>query len=108
MTERVALPDEAQAALERIGSADLVVGLATAGPSATASVVAGAARAGLDTHFAGQATAVVHVDQAASEETAAGVAAALGAVRLVRVPTGAGNPTDRALDWAQAVRTVLT
>lgn len=108
MTETVALPDETQAALERIGTADLVVGLATAGPSATASVVAAAARAGLDTHFAGQTAAVVHVEQATSEETTAGVASALGAVRLVRVPAGTSRPTDGALDWAQAVRMVLT
>ncbi|MGH7348579.1 MAG: hypothetical protein ACREI6_01085 [Candidatus Rokuibacteriota bacterium] len=108
MTETVALPDETEAALERLGTADLVVGLATAGPSATASVVATAARAGLDAHFAGQAAAVVHVTQAASEETAAGVAAALGTVRLVQVPAAAGHPSDGALDWAQAVRTVLT
>ncbi|MEX2221883.1 MAG: hypothetical protein WEG40_08800, partial [Candidatus Rokuibacteriota bacterium] len=61
--ETAALPDEVRAAIERIGTADLVVGLATAGPSATAGVVAAAARAGLDAHVGGQAAAVIHVDQ---------------------------------------------
>lgn len=106
--DALALPDEVRVAVERIGTADLVVGLATAGPSATAGVVAAAVRAGLDAHFAGQTAVVVHVDQAASEETATAVAAALGPVRLVRVPATAGRAADGALDWAHAVRTVLT
>jgi hypothetical protein len=101
------LADEVRTTVERIGTADLVVGLATAGPSATAPVVAGAVRAALDAHFAGQAAVVVHVDQAPSEETPASLAAALGPVRVVRAP-GAGRAADGALDWAQAVRSVLT
>jgi len=106
--ETLALPDEVRAAVERIGSADLVVGLATAGPSATAGVVAAAVRAGLDAHFGGQAAVLVHVDQASSEETAAAVASALGPARVIRVPVAGGHAADGALDWAQAVRTVLT
>lgn len=106
--ETAALPDEVRAAIERIGTADLVVGLATAGPSATAGVVAAAARAGLDAHFGGQAAAVIHVDQGSSEPTAAAVASAVGPVRLVRVPAAPGHAGDGALDWAQAVRAVLT
>jgi hypothetical protein len=69
--ETLDLADEVRTAVERIGSADLVVGLATAGPSATVAAVGGAVRAGLDAHFAGQAAVVVHVDQAPSGETPA-------------------------------------
>jgi hypothetical protein len=105
--EALELADEVRASLGRIGTADLVVGLATAGTSATAAAVAGAVRAGLDAHFAGQAAVVVHADQASSEETAAALDSALGPVRLVRAP-GAGHAEGGALDWAQAVRAVLT
>ena len=105
--ETLDLADEVRTAAERIGSAELVVGLATAGPSATVAAVAGAVRAGLDAHFAGQAAVVVHVDQAPSGETPAALAAALGPVRVIRA-TGAGHAADDALDWAQAVRTTLT
>ena len=63
------LPDDLRSALERLGATDLVVGLATRGPSATAAVVAAAVRAGLETHFAGQSAVVLHVQHAPSEET---------------------------------------
>ena len=69
------LPDEVRAAVERVGTADLVVGLATSGPIPALAAVAAAVRAGLDTHFSGHAAAVVHVDQAPSEATAAVAAA---------------------------------
>jgi hypothetical protein len=100
--ETLALPDEVRTAVERIGTADLVVGLATAGPSPSAPVVGGVVRAGLEAHFAGQSAAVVHVDQ-----TPAALASALGPVRRIRVPVG-GHTADGPLDWSQAVRTVLT
>lgn len=106
--EALTLPDEVRGAVERLGTADLVVGLATNGPSVSAAVVAGAVRAGLDAHFGGQTAVVVHVDQAASEEAAAAVATALGPARVVRVPVAAGRVADGVLDWAHAVRTVLT
>ncbi len=103
------LPDEVRAAVERIGTADLVVGLATSGPIPALAAVAAAVRAGLDAHFSGQAAAVVHVDQAPAEATTAAVAAAFGDLPVVSVtpagPTGAG---DDELDWAGAVRSVLT
>lgn len=102
------LPDDLRAALDRIGAADLVVGLATAGPSATAPVAAAAVRAGLDAHFAGQAAVVLHVEQAPSEETATAVASALGPLRVVRVTAAGGRAADEAVDRAHAVRTVLT
>jgi len=101
------LADEIRTTVEGIGTADLVVGLATAGPSATVAAVAGAVRAALDAHFAGQGAVVVHVDQAPSEETPAALASALGPVRVVRA-AGAGHAADDPLDWTQAVRTMLT
>jgi hypothetical protein len=107
MTETLELADEVRTTVEGIGTADLVVGLATAGPSVTVAAVAGAVRAALDVHFAGQAAVVVHVDQAPSEETPAALASALGPVRVVRA-AGAGHAADDPLDWAQAVRTMLT
>jgi hypothetical protein len=106
--EPLALPDEVCDALERTGTVDLVVGLATAGPTTTVGPVAAAVRAALDAHFTGQAAAVIHVEQAPSDETAAAVTAALGPVRLVRVTTGGAHAGDGPLDWAHAVRAVLT
>ena len=100
------LPEDARAAVERIGSADLVVGLATAGPAPALATVAAAVRAGLDTHFPGQSAAIAHVDQARSEETTAAVAATLGDLRVVSVGSGTGKKDS--LDWSAAVHAVLT
>ena len=101
------LPDEVQATVERLGGADVVVGLATTGPIPTLAAVAAAVRTGLDAHCAGQAAAVVHVDQAPSEATAAAVTAAFGDLRVVPVPAPGGHGDD-GLDWSSAVRAVLT
>jgi glucosylglycerate synthase len=101
------LSEDVQAALAQAGSADLVVGFATAGSSATVGAVAAAVRAGLDAHFASQAAVVLHVDQGTAEESVGGVAAALGPVRLVRIPVGGGRG-ESMLDWARAVHAVLT
>jgi len=101
------LSDEVNATVERLGGAEVVVGLATAGPIPALAAVAAAVRAGLDAHCAGQAAAIVHVDQTPSEATAAAVAAALGDLRLVPVPAAGGHGDD-GLDWASAVRAVLT
>jgi hypothetical protein len=101
------LPDEVQAAVERLGGADVVVGLATSGPIPALAAVAAAVRTGLDAHCAGQAAAVVHVDQTPSGETAAAMTAALGDLRLLSVPAPAGRGDD-GLDWSSAVRAVLT
>ena len=107
--EPTALPDEARAAVERIGTADLVVGLATSGPIPALAPVAAAVRAGLEGHFAGQTAAVVHVDQAPSEETTVAVAAALGDLRVVPVASaGSTHGGDDELDWSGAVRATLT
>ena len=70
-----------------------MVGLATAGPIPALAAVAAAVRAGLDAHCGGQASAVVHVDQAPAEATPATVATALGDLRLISVP--AGRPRRR-------------
>ncbi len=101
------LPDEVQAVVEGLGGADVVVGLATSGPIPALAAVAAAVRTGLDTHCAGQAAAVVHVDQTPSEATTAAVTAALGDLRVVSVPAPGGHGDD-GLDWSAAVRAVLT
>ena len=44
------LPDEVQAVVERLGGADVVVGLATSGPVPALAAVAAAVRTGLDAH----------------------------------------------------------
>ncbi|HWP76606.1 MAG TPA: hypothetical protein VNU03_18945 [Methylomirabilota bacterium] len=101
------LPDEVQAVVERLGGADVVVGLATSGPVPALAAVAAAVRTGLDAHCAGQAAAVVHVDQTPSETSTAAVTAALGDLRVVSVPAPGGHGDD-GLDWSAAVRAVLT
>ena len=57
------LTEDAQAALARIGSADLVIGVPTVGAAPSLDGVAAAVRAGLQAHFPGQSAAVIHVDQ---------------------------------------------
>ena len=101
------LPDEVQAVVEGLGGADVVVGLATSGPIPALAAVAAVVRAGLDAHCAGQAAAVVHVDQTPSETSTAAVTAALGDLRVVSVPAPGGHGDD-GLDWSAAVRAVLT
>ena len=101
------LPDEVQAVVEGLGGADVVVGLATSGPIPALAAVAAAVRTGLDAHCAGQAAAVVHVDQTPSETSTAAVTAALGDLRVVSVPAPGGHGDD-GLDWSAAVRAVLT
>jgi len=109
MTEPVALSDETRAAIERIGTADIVMGLATARPSPSLGSVGTALRAGLEAHFAGQPAAVIHVNQAASDATATEATAALGDLRTIPVASpGSVHSGDGELDWGTAVRTVLT
>src|SRR4029453_11080484 len=100
------LPEEGRATAARTGTADLVVGLATAGPAPALAAVTAAVRSGLDTHFPGQSVAIVHVDQARSEATTAAVTAALGDLRVVSVGPIPGKGDT--LDWSAAVRAVLT
>ena len=62
------LTEDAQAALARIGSADLVIGVPTAGAAPSLDGVAAAVRAGLQAHFPGQSVAVIHVDQGGADD----------------------------------------
>src|SRR4030095_12786577 len=100
------LPEEGRATVDRIGTADLVVGLATAGPAPALAAGPAAVRSALYPHFPGQSVAIVHVDQARSEATTAAVTAALGDLRVVSVGPIPGK--DDTLDWSAAVRAVLT
>lgn len=100
------LPEQVKADLERIGAAELIVGLATDGPSPTVPAVAAAIRAGLDTHFPGHAVAVIHVDSAASAETVAQLTPGLGDLRTVHVRPP-HHSTDVELERSEAVERIL-
>jgi len=100
------LPEEARAAVERIGASDLVVGLATTGPTPDLTAVSAAIRTGLDSHFPGQAATVVHVPLAPTETASAALAAALGDLRVVSIAPAHSSDDD--LDWSAAVHSVLT
>ncbi|HET7874451.1 MAG TPA: hypothetical protein VFN71_02920 [Methylomirabilota bacterium] len=107
--DRQLLTEEAQAEIERIGSADLVIGVPTAGASPNLADVAAAVRAGLEAHFSGYQAVVVHVDQAPVEESEALPAPVWGDVPVVRVRparTLGGSPVHLGRD--EAVRTTLT
>ena len=79
------LTEDAQAALARIGSADLVIGVPTAGAAPSLDGVAAAVRAGLQAHFPGQSAAVIHVDQGGADDPGGAAAQAFGEVPLVRI-----------------------
>jgi len=102
------LTADAEAELGRIGAAELVIGVPTAGPSPGLAGVAGAVRAGLEAHFSGHSAVVVHVDQGAAEEPYATLGQALGGLPLVRVrPTHTtGGPLVQ-LRQDEAARTTL-
>ncbi len=103
------LADEVKAEVERIGTADLAVGLVTGGPSSTLSGVAAAVRTGIEAHFPGQPTVVIHVDQAPSEEKAAQVVQGLGSLRVLSVrPPHALHSPDGEIEWSEAVQMVLS
>ncbi|MBI2526432.1 MAG: hypothetical protein HYY95_10020 [Candidatus Rokubacteria bacterium] len=106
--ERTLLTEEAQAEIERIGSADLVIGVPTTAATPGLAGVAAAVRAGLEAHFSGHSSAVIHVDQAPSEEAGALLAQGLGDVPVVRARPAhpsAGPPLQLGRD--EAVRTTL-
>jgi len=79
------LTEDAQAALARIGSADLVIGVPTAGAAPSLDGVAAAVRAGLQAHFPGQSAAVIHVDQGGADDPGGAAGQAFGEVPLVRI-----------------------
>ena len=102
------LTGDAQAALARIGSADLVIGVPTAGAAPSLDGVAAAVRAGLQAHFPGLSAAVIHVDQGGADDAGAASAQAFGEVPLVRIrPAHAtGGPLVQ-LRLDEAVATTL-
>jgi hypothetical protein len=102
------LTGDAQAALARIGSADLVIGVPTTGAAPSLDGVAAAVRAGLQAHFPGQSAAVIHVDQGGADDAGGASAQAFGEVPLVRIrPAHAtGGPLVQ-LRLDEAVATTL-
>jgi hypothetical protein len=102
------LTEDAQAALARIGSADLVIGVSTGSAAPNLDGVAAAVRAGLQAHFAGQSAAVIHVDQGGADDPGGAPAPAFGDVPLVRIrPAHAtGGPLVQ-LRLDEAVATTL-
>ncbi len=79
------LTGAAQAELERIGSADLVIGVPTVGAAPSLDGVAAAVRSGLQEHFPGHSAAVIHIDQGSADEPGGAPAQAFGEVPLARI-----------------------
>ena len=102
------LTEDAQAALARIGSADLVIGVSTGSAAPNLDGVAAAVRVGLQAHFPGQSAAVIHVDQGGADDPGGAPAPAFGDVPLVRIrPAHAtGGPLVQ-LRLDEAVATTL-
>jgi hypothetical protein len=106
--DAVDLPADVRAQVERIGSADVVVGLATSGPASALGGVAATIRAGLAARLGGLSAVVVHVGRAPSEETAAQLASGFGDLPIVHVPhSPILDASDDALAWSDAVHSVL-
>ena len=106
--DTVDLPTDVRAQLEHIGSADVVVGLATSGPAPSLPDVAATIRAGLATRLGGLSAVVVHVGRAPSDETAAQLASGFGDLPIVHVPhSPILDASDDALAWSDAVHSVL-
>jgi glucosylglycerate synthase len=102
------LTGDAQAGLARIGSADVVIGVPTAGAAPSLDGVGAAVRSGLQAHFPGHTAAVIHVDQGGADEYGGASARAFGEVPLVRIrPAHAtGGPLVQ-LRLDEAVATTL-
>jgi hypothetical protein len=102
------LSEDVQAEIERIGAADVAVGLATVGPSPALATVAAAIRAGLDAHFSGHTAVTIHVDHGPSDEPAALLSQALGGMRILRVRSSPADPgRDAETGYGEGVHTVL-
>jgi glucosylglycerate synthase len=104
--EQQVLPAEAQAEVERLGSAEIVVGLVTAGPETVTTAVIEAIRAGAAAHFAQQSAAVVQVDPTSTEESGAPLREALGDLPLLRIVPSA-RATGRGSGREEGIRAVL-
>jgi hypothetical protein len=101
---------EIERAVAQIGTADIVVGLATAGPSTTVGPVARAAGEALRDRLAGYSAAVVHVDPVSGSEAVTQVDEALEAwPRLHLVGSGLPEPRGAGSGWERddPVRSVL-
>jgi hypothetical protein len=106
--DTVDLPTDVRTQVEQIGSADVVVGLATSGPAPTLTGVAAAIRAGLAARLGGLSAVVVHVGRAPSDETTAQLASGFGDLPIVHVPhSPILDASDDALAWSDAVHSVL-
>jgi hypothetical protein len=104
----VDLPTDVRAQVDHVGSADVVVGLTTSGPTPSLTSVASAIRAGLAARLAGLSAMIVHVGRAPSDETAAQLSAGLGELPIVQAPhSPILDASDDALAWSDAVHSVL-
>ncbi|MGH8437035.1 MAG: hypothetical protein ACRERX_21825 [Pseudomonas sp.] len=88
MPDPAALVEETAQQVERLGSLDFVVGVASQDNAATIGAVVQAARAGLEQAFPGARVAVIHADSGSRDETAERARTALPGDALVQVQTG--------------------
>lgn len=108
MAAEIELPEDVAAQLAQVGTAELALGLVTAGPSPALTGIGSAIRTGLDGRLSAPTAVLIHIDRGSSTEAAAQVAQGLGDLPIVRVghaPLLDGG--DGALEWSDAVHTVL-
>src|SRR5262245_57940513 len=98
-------PDVADS-LEQIGTAEIVVGIQTAGATPTAAHVAAAARAGLEGQFP-ERVVVLHVDAAPATETAEEITQAVAPWPVVRLRDLGQPPGPEPTGSGDAIRAVL-
>lgn len=93
---------------DQADTVDLAIGVVTAGASPAVERLAAVVREGLEAHFGGRTAALIHVDQALSEDRQGGVEPIAEAIRLVHVrPAHAPAEGDMAGAWSESVHTVL-
>jgi hypothetical protein len=102
MPEPVALPEQTTPLLDRVGAAELVVGVVTCNHAATVAEVVTTAWTALERGFPGTRAAVVHADYGSQDGTLQRAAGALDPGALVQVPN-VGGPGTR----AEALRAVF-
>ena len=102
------LPAEILADIERTGTADLAIGLATIGTSQGIADKAAAIRAGLDAHFSGHTAVIIHVDYGPSDEPSALLSQVLGERRVLRARSShAVEALEGEGDHSETFHTVL-
>jgi glucosylglycerate synthase len=107
-SDQTLLPQDVLADIERTGTADLAIGLATFGTSQGIDEKAAAIRAGLDAHFSGHPAVLIHLDHGPSDETSALLSDALGDRRVLRVRSPhAMEPLEGGVDRSETFHTVL-